>query len=234
MTTPATPAPPAPAPAPAPPPAPAAPAPAPPSPAPAPTPAPGTGGDVPWHRFQTATEQKNAALARVAELEGEVQKYMGRAATADTLASQLKAAQAETATAQNKFTVHTELSGALGVTDPDVIGLFDGQYARLPAKDRPSRADWVKGLREAVGDKDKAATVPAVMRPFLANTAANGGGGGTPPPKNPGGGGGGDGAGSIEKGQITAAWQHYQTTGDRSRYDALRAKTPWAGHFKSG
>lgn len=123
-----------------------------------PPPAPAPGKPVSYEAYQ-------AVVAEKATLEGQVSEWRGKA-------------EAEGA----RFTTFSELSGALGSTDPDVISTFDGKYRALPEKDRPARGAWVEGLKAKPDD------APAVLRPWLAapTTQAEGGTPKPPQPKVPG------------------------------------------------
>jgi len=191
---------------------------------------------VPKQRFQAVVAEKQTLSAKLTELQTEAQTLAERAATADTLAAQIAAANQRADEAAGRFQRFTEIAQVAKTTDPDVIELFDQQYGKLPAKDRPKRADWIEGLKVAIADEAKASTVPSVLAPFLAKitqaanpTGANGAGAnGHAAARNPGGGGGGDGAQAVDAALMRKAAEKGRTTGDWSDYQALRAKTQWA------
>lgn len=127
---------------------------------------PETREPVPYERFQTVVSEKNTLTAEITTLRGEVQKLTEKAATVDTLSTEVNRWKGEAETAKGQFATFTELSGALGSNDLDVIAQFDGKYQALPEKDRPTRAAWVESL------KAKPEEAPSVLRPWLAPAAA--------------------------------------------------------------
>lgn len=188
-----------------------------PAPAPAPTPAPADPAPIPYGRFREVNDSLNAAKARIADLEREAQTLTQRAATADTLAAQVAEWKTKHAEAEGRFSTFTEFSGALGTSDADVIEAFNSKYKSLPEKERPSRADWIKGLREKPDD------APALLRPFLGATQAQTPKPGQPAPRIPGqpatpttp-------AQSVTPEQIKAAREKALATGKWDDYKALR------------
>lgn len=135
----------------------------------------GTGGGVsetvPYSRFQTVVGEKQALANRVAELERENQGLQEKAATADTLAGQLRTAQAEKASTDQRFETFKAITSA-GLTDPELVEAAEWAHSRLPEKDRPPIGEWLSGLRE---DPSKA---PLVLRPHLGEGTGGAGGGG--------------------------------------------------------
>jgi hypothetical protein len=131
---------------------------------------------IPYETYQATVTAKNAADAEVARLKGELQKATERGATVDVLTTQLNEWKGKAEAATNRFAVFTELSGALGTTDTDVIESFESKYGALPEKDRPARKAWVESL------KAKPEEAPAILRPWLAG-GGNGGGAGKVQPK---------------------------------------------------
>lgn len=128
------------------------------------------GTQTPLHehpRFKALVGEKNDLAARVAQLEGELKGLEQKAATADTLAQQLRDAQARAETAEGRFDTYKAITGA-GFTDPDDVEAFEWQYGKLPEEGRPALADWVQGL---VADPTKA---PSVLRRAIEARGADG------------------------------------------------------------
>ena len=159
------------------------PAPAP-APAPAPVPAPAPGGDtrtVAYENFQAVVQAKTGLEQQVAQLKSQIQTLTEKAATVDTLGAELNTWKAKASEAEGKFATYTELSGVLGTTDAEVVGLFDQKYRALPEKDRPDRKAWIEGIRA------KPDEAPALLRPWLTpSTPAQPGAPKPTPPKVPG------------------------------------------------
>lgn len=116
--------------------------------------------------FNRVVEAKTGLEAQVRTLQAENQKLVEKAATVDNLTSQVNEWKGKAEQAAGRFTVFTELSGALGTTETDVIDQFDTKYRALPEAGRPERKAWVDGL------KAKPDEAPAVLRPWLAPAAA--------------------------------------------------------------
>ena len=186
----------------------------------------GTGGGgapqtVPYDRFQTVVSEKNALVTERDSLKAEIQKLTEKAATADTLAAEVTRWKGEVETHKGRFQTFTELSGALGTTDTDVIDIFDARYQALPQKDRPTRTAWVEGL------KTKPDEAPTVLRPWLALAQGDGGKGGAKPPQpkppgtppTPPGAGG-----NVTAEAIRAAREKGTKTGDWSEYKRLMGR----------
>lgn len=135
----------------------------------------GTGGagDAPktvaHEHFQRVVEAKTNLEAEVKTLKAQVQTLTEKAATVDTLSSEVTRWKGEAEKAQSRFATFTEFSSVLGTTDVDVIDQFDAKYRGLPEKDRPARGDWVKSLQ---GAPDQA---PTVLRPWLTAAVDTGG-----------------------------------------------------------
>jgi hypothetical protein len=149
---------------------------------PAPTPPAGGGQQtVAWDTYQQTVSAKNALEAKVADLTSQVTKLSEKAATVDTLSSQVNEWKAKAEKAEGRFATFTEFSGALGIQDTEVIDAFEQHYQKLPEKDRPSRKDHVANLR---AKRDEA---PVLLRGFLGDaTPAQGGAKPPPKPKVPG------------------------------------------------
>lgn len=116
---------------------------------------------VPYDRFQSVVAEKNTLSTENATLKGEIQKLSEKAATVDTLTGQINEWKGKAEAAGKRFATFTQLSGALGTTDTDVIDSFDSKYQALPEKDRPDRKAWVESL------KAKPEDAPAILRPWL-------------------------------------------------------------------
>jgi len=117
---------------------------------------------VPYERFQSVVSEKGALAQEVSTLKAELQKLSEKAATVDTLGSELNTWKQKHAEAEGKFSTFVEFSSALGTNDTDVISVFDAKHRALPEKDRPARVEWVKSL------KDKPDDAPALLKPWLA------------------------------------------------------------------
>lgn len=128
---------------------------------------------VPWERFQKVNEERKAVAAEVESLRGEIQSLTEKAATADTLASQLNELKAAHKTAL--AAIHEELAlTRAGVSDPEDADLVRFHYGRLPAETKPkSVMDFIESL------KVEGATVPKGLSHLFAPKAA-----GEPAPKN--------------------------------------------------
>ena len=121
---------------------------------------------VAWDNFQAVVQAKTGLETQVATLRSEVQKLTEKAATVDTLSSQVNEWKGKAEEAHGRFATFTELSGALGTTDTDIIDSFDSKYRAIPEKDRPDRKAWVEALKAKPDD------APAILRPWLAPAAA--------------------------------------------------------------
>lgn len=120
---------------------------------PAPKPADGGGAGngggermIPYAKFQAAVADKKALQERVTTLETEVQTAAERAATADTLAEQLRKVKDEHKAAASSWGEERALLAA-GVVDAEDIDLVRFHHGRLPAEGRPTVADFVAGLK---------------------------------------------------------------------------------------
>jgi hypothetical protein len=116
--------------------------------------------------FNRVVEAKTGLEAQVRTLQAENQKLVEKAATVDNLTSQVTDWKGKFEQASTRFATFTELSGALGTTDTDVIDQFDVKYRALPEAARPERKAWVESL------KAKPDEAPAVLRPWLAPVVA--------------------------------------------------------------
>jgi hypothetical protein len=117
---------------------------------------------VPYERFQEVVSAKNTLSTEVTTLKGEVQKLTERAATADTLASQMNEWKGKAEQAEGRFSRFKDIASTLGTTDPDAIEAVEWQYGKLPTEGKPALPDWLKSVKE------KPDEAPAILRPFLA------------------------------------------------------------------
>lgn len=178
---------------------------------------------VAYENFRAVVEAKTGLEGQVKTLQAELQALREKAATVDTLGAQLNEWKAKATDAEGRFTAYTEFSGALGTTDPDVIGVFDQRYRALPEKDRPTRADWVGVLK---GQPDQA---PTLLRPWLSGGVQapsqekpskppqpRNPGGGTTPPSAPA---------ALSQEQIRAVREECARTGDWTKWRELSKAT---------
>lgn len=136
-----------------------------PAPAPAPAPQPASNPDTGLREnFARVVEAKNNLESQVKTLQGQIQTLQEKAATVDLLSAQVNEWKGKASEAEGKFATYTELSGVLGTTDAEVVGLFDQKYRALPEKDRPDRKAWIEGIRAKPDD------APALLRPWLTPT----------------------------------------------------------------
>lgn len=173
---------------------------------------------VAYSNFQAVVEAKTGLETQVRELQATVQKLTEKAATTDTLAAQLEEWKGKASAAEQRFGVFTEISGALGTTDAEVIGLFAARYDALPKTDRPERTAWVTALKASPDD------APALLRPWLApaQAAAPAASAARPQPRAPGTGGGPPAApANVTETQIRAAREKGASTGDWSEWREL-------------
>lgn len=192
-------------------------------PPPNPNPTPGEQPKVvAYENFQRVVEAKTGLEAQLKTLQGQLQTLQEKAATVDTLSGQINEWKAKAAEAEGKFATFSEFSGALGTNDSEIIQVFDAKYKALPEKDRPSRVDWVTGL------KAKPDTAPSVLRPWLAG--GTGGTGGTsttgatkPAPKPPNTGTNPPAApSSVAPEEIARVREEAVRTGDWSKWREMR------------
>ena len=120
---------------------------------------------VPIHRLREVNEKRLALEARIQQLEAEAQTLTERAATADTLAKQLEAAQSAAQQASQGLTEY-QAAARIGVTDPELYEAARWAYSRMPEADRPAFSDALASWKE-----DPSAA-PLVLRPHLAPAPA--------------------------------------------------------------
>lgn len=120
---------------------------------------------VPIHRLREVNEKRLALEARIQQLEAEAQTLTERAATADTLAKQLEAAQAAAQQASQGLTEY-QAAARIGVTDPELYEAARWAYSRMPEADRPAFSDALTAW------KDDPSAAPLVLRPHLAPAPA--------------------------------------------------------------
>lgn len=122
---------------------------------------PGRGGKtVPYTRFQKVTESNRALKRRVSELEREAQGNAEKAATADTLASQLEKEKRERKGERDGWSQEKAMIGA-GLVDDEAREVALLHYNRQPEATRGPLEEWLKGIK---ADPTKA---PKSLRPFL-------------------------------------------------------------------
>jgi hypothetical protein len=120
---------------------------------------------VPIHRLREVNDTRLELEARIKELEAEAQTLTERAATADTLAQQLEAANQAARQAAQGLTEY-QAAARIGVTDPELYEAARWAYSRMPEADRPAFADALNSWKE-----DPSAA-PLVLRPHLAPAPA--------------------------------------------------------------
>lgn len=189
----------------------------------------GAGGGAPppktvaYENFRAVVTAKEGLESQVNELKRENQALQEKTASVDTLAGKLRETEERLTGAEAKYQTFVELSGVLGTTDADVISVFDQKYSALPKDKRPSRAEWVTGLRAAPD------TAPTLLQPWLAPAAqpkagAAGGGNSGPPLRTPGGTGRPAGAPAPSGDEIRAIREEAVRTGDWSKWKAYRER----------
>lgn len=169
-----------------------------------------TGKTVAYENFDAVVKAKRGLESQLAEMRAQVQTLTERASAADQWRAKAEEAEA-------RYGAYVELGGAIGSTDPDVLGVFDQRYRSLPEANRPSRADWLAGLKAAPD------TAPALLRPWLAPAAASKPAAppaprvpGTPatPPATPA---------QVSDAEIAAVRERAVATGDWSEWKRLRS-----------
>ncbi|MCB9763919.1 MAG: hypothetical protein H6739_29380 [Alphaproteobacteria bacterium] len=175
---------------------------------------------VPYSRFEAVVASKNEALAQLQSLQIENQSLLEKAATVDTLGSQLREAQAQAQAAEQKFGRWQSIASQLGTTDQEAIEAAEWAHSRLPQKDRPKLNDWLTGI------KADPATAPKVLQPWLSPGDQGQAGAaptprptprppatGTQPPGAPS---------SLSNAELRRIREEAQRTGDWSRWRELR------------
>lgn len=102
-----------------------------------------------------------APNTEVEALKAELVTLKEKAALADQLASEAASWKAKAEDSAGKYSTFLELAPALGTVDPDVVSMFDAKYQALPVENRPTRVEWVAGLKAAP------TSAPGVLRPWL-------------------------------------------------------------------
>lgn len=134
---------------------------------------------VPYSRFAEVVAEKEKLLSDLRSQSRTVKELEERAATAGTLAKQLEEEKAARQRDAAKFNAELALTEN-GIADSEGREVALMLHQRLPEKDRPPIADWLKGIKE------KPEGAPRPLQPYLAAPAAQppaGGGGKAPPPK---------------------------------------------------
>jgi hypothetical protein len=130
---------------------------------PASTPAPER--TVPYSRFQELVSEKNALKAQLEAVGAEAKGHQERAATADTLAQQIKALKAEHEAQRQGWEQERTLFAA-GITDPEGHAVARTLYQTLPEDKRPpSIKEWIGSLSA------EGAAVPRGLAPYLPQAA---------------------------------------------------------------
>lgn len=138
---------------------------------------------VPYARFQEVVAERDKLLGEQRTLARQMKELEERAATSTTLAKQLEEEKAARQRDAAKFTAELALSEH-GIADPDGREVAMLLHSRLPEKDRPPIADWLKTFKE------KPDAAPRPLRPYLSDPAAPpAAGGGKAPPTKPAAGG---------------------------------------------
>ena len=134
---------------------------------------------VPYARFAEIVAERDKLLGEQRTQARQLKDLEERAATSTTLAKQLEEEKAARQRDVAKFTAELALTES-GVTDPDGREVAMLLHGRLPEKDRPPIADWLKSFKE------KPDSAPRPLQSYLAAPAAPppaAGGGKAPPPK---------------------------------------------------
>jgi hypothetical protein len=104
---------------------------------------------VPYDRFQQVVAERNQLQVTLEAQTTETDTWREKAATSDTLASQIEAQKVAHATEieswQTKSAAYKH-----GVTDPDLVDLTLWQYGRVAAPEgeaKPEYADWLGALK---------------------------------------------------------------------------------------
>lgn len=124
-------------------------------------------GMVPSARLREETAAKREALARVGELEAQVKDLEKRGATVETLTSQVNDLKSQIERDRSTWAEERAVYQA-GITDPEAIDVARHLHARLPEKDRPAFADWLKSAKE---DPTKA---PKALSAYFQGSADKG------------------------------------------------------------
>lgn len=120
---------------------------------------------VPIHRLREVNDKRLELEARIKQLEAEAQTLTERAATADTLAQQLEAANQAARQAAQGLTEY-QAAARIGVTDPELYEAARWAYNRLPEADRPAFPEALEAW------KSDPSAAPLVLRPHLAPAPA--------------------------------------------------------------
>lgn len=190
---------------------------------------------VPYNRFSEVVKERNDLRDKNAVLERDVKTHQERAATADTLASQLNDAKANHAKELAGLRADLTLAerGVKSNEDRQAVRFY---HSQLPEKDRPELGTWLDELQK---DTSKAPRGLGLLLQDLGKGAGDAGGAGkdakgagggkeTPEGKRlPGSKGRDDtgrgGTGEVSTDEIRAAREKGQKTGDWSDYEAIRA-----------
>lgn len=146
-------------------------------------PAPGASvKTIRYDRFQHVVSERNTLRDELKTIKAQAQTAAERAATADTLATQLEAARAELATKSNAWNEERGLY-KVGLVEADDIDLARLYHAKTPVEGRKPLADWFaevkanpsaapRPLQAILGPPVAApAPAPATPAPGTAGTA---------------------------------------------------------------
>lgn len=191
---------------------------------------------VPYSRFSEVVQERNDLRDQLATVRGDAKKHEERAATADTLATQLETAKKTHASELDALRSDLALAerGIRSNEDRQLVRFYHGQ---APEKDRPAIGDWFDGLQK---DASKAPRGLGLLLEDLkkggvgAAGAGTGKGGDEGKKKDEGGGGKGlpgskdrddtgRGSGSEVTGEeLRQIRKKAQETGDWSEYERVR------------
>jgi len=181
-----------------------------------PPPSPDT---VPYGRFQEVVSARNTATTRIEALEAELQGLSEKAATVDTLGTQLNETKAALEKANGRFGRFKTIAGALGTADEEAVEAAEWAYSRLPEEGRPELPDWLNGIKE------KPETAPKVLQSWMQGsgetqqtTTPTPKPAPRPPPRGPT---PPTAPQTVTAAQIREARDYAVKTGDWSRYKAL-------------
>ncbi len=113
---------------------------------------------VPYERFQEVVNDRNTLRDENGTLKGEIQTLTEKAATADTLGSELSTLRS---TLQSKETAWAEERTLLRTFDDEGLVAARALHGQLAEEGRPSLPDWISGLKS---DPTKA---PKLLRSYF-------------------------------------------------------------------
>ena len=168
---------------------------------------------VDYDKYQRVVSAKQGLERQVEELKTEAAALSEKAATVDTLATQVGEWRSKAEEASGKFSRWQDIATRIGTTDADAIEAVEWQYGRIGGDDRPALGDWLDGLK---AEPDKA---PTILRPLLGSDAAQP----KPKPKDKAGSAAPPAAGSqYSAEEIRAIRIEATRTGDWQKYREIR------------